>query len=220
LPCPSAYLEQQVEENPEKSEDFHKVLEPKEVTVYTTDVSAKPPAMVSFCGGKENERSPLVKGPAGFLVAHFDEGLKTTELPNVVLDTLASPPKKKKEKKKKSKAKKAKKKGLAKKKGPAKKKAKKKDPPAEESGSEETTPGKTAKGKCALYGPMFYKNGHSIGIRAKTGLCNQVLSFGGKKASKKTKDQMLDIGRKACLLLEEGRSLEETKKKAEELVAA
>ena len=56
------------------------------VVSYTTDIFSQ--TMSSFSEGKTQQRSPLVKGPAGFLVAQFGDCIKTTELPNVVLDTL------------------------------------------------------------------------------------------------------------------------------------
>ena len=64
---------------------------------------------------------------------------------------------------------------------------------------------------------MWYKNSNSIGIRAKTGKCNQVLSFGGKSCEK-DKEEMKDIGWQICPMLEKGSSASEAKKKVERLV--
>ena len=73
--------------------------------------------------------------------------------------------------------------------------------------------------KSRLFGVMYYKNNHFIGIRAKTGDKNQVVSFGGKAAKSKTKEQMVEIGRKVCLFMDEGRSAEEAKAKAATMLA-
>ena len=199
--------------------------EHKEAIVYTTDLMAKPPSMSSFSEGKEGSRAPLVKGPEGFLVAHFGDLVKTTEFPNVVLETLKLPKKVAKNKKEKlGKVAKSKKASTKKTKKVAKKKAAKKTPTkaAKEEVKEDESPEKEEedKEKSSLFGPMYYKNTHSIGIRAKTGKKNQVMAFGGKCAVSKTKGQLKEMGRKICLFLDEGRSFEEAKVSASAMLAA
>lgn len=186
--------------------------------IFTTDLSSKPPQMVKFAAGGAQERTPLLKGHEGFLVAHFEDGTrKTTELPNIVLDTLLEPP---------TRVAKPKRRKKGKKKGGAKGKVKKKPaaippgkpaaipagaiPPGEDEGKE--------KAKCRLYSVMYYKKGKCIGIRAKTGLCNQVMSFGGTAVTK-DKAELKAIGAKVCLLLEEGRTVDEGKREANRLLA-
>ena len=59
-------------------------------SLFSTDFNARPPVMEHFADGVVRERVPLLKGAEGFLVATFADGTsKTTELPNVCLDTLA-----------------------------------------------------------------------------------------------------------------------------------
>ena len=64
---------------------------------------------------------------------------------------------------------------------------------------------------------MWYKNQKCIGIRAKTGKKNQVLSF-GSKALEKSKVEMKCIGYQVCQMLETGSSLVEAKKEAERMM--
>ena len=203
--------------------------EHKEAMVYTTDLMAKPPSMSSFSEGKEDSRAPLVKGPDGFLVAQFGDLVRTTEFPNVVLETLTKRAglgegeKVAKKKEKPDKVAKKKKAPTKKKKKGAKKKEAKKTPTkaAKDEVKEDESPEKEEdKEKSALFGPMYYKNSHFIGIRAKTGKKNQVMSFGGKSfLASKTKGQMVEMGRKICLFLEEGRSFEEAKVTASAMLA-
>ena len=135
-----------------------------------------------------------MKGAEGFLVATFADGTsKTTELPNVCLDTYientgTAQAKAKPQGKAKAKAKgkaKAKAKGKAKGKGKGK--------------------GKREDGTSLLYGVMWYKKTKCIGIRAKTGLKNQVTSFGGKSVEK-SKVQMKRIGYHGCKILDRQQS--------------
>ena len=174
-------------------------------SVFTTEVNATPPAMVHFADGVVRERVPLVKGAEGFLVATFADGTsKTTELPNVCLDSLTANKVQGTGKAKgKAKAKaKAKGKAKAKAKGKAKAKAKAKA---------------TSTGHSLLYAVMWYKKHKSIGIRAKTGQKNQVTSFGGKSVEK-DKVQMKSIGYHVCQMLETGSSVVEAKKEAERMM--
>ena len=140
--------------------------------------------MVHFADGVIKERVPLIKGAEGFLVATFADGIsKTTELPNMCLDTYmqqagTAQAKAKPQGKAKAKAK-AKGKAKAKAKGKAKGKGKGK--------------GKREDGTSLLYSVMWYKNHKCIGIRAKTGQKNQVTSFGGK-AVEKSPMEMKNIG--------------------------
>ena len=57
-------------------------------SIFSASMSSNPPSMVHFADGVIKERVPLMKGAEGFLVATFADGTsKTTELPNVCLDT-------------------------------------------------------------------------------------------------------------------------------------
>ena len=214
------------------AEDKH-----KENVVYTTDLMTKPPSMSSFSEGKEGSRVPLVKGPAGFLVAKFGDLVQTSEYPNVVLDTLEKktdapgeggvqvgkrrgrPPGKKTPTK--ALGKKTPTKALGKKKVAKKQRGSAKTPTtaAKEKKKKDEPPEQEKKEKSRLFGVMYYKNNHFIGIRAKTGDKNQVVSFGGKAAKDKTKEQMVEIGRQVCLFMDEGRSVEEAKAKAATMLA-
>ena len=64
---------------------------------------------------------------------------------------------------------------------------------------------------------MWYKKQKCIGIRAKTGLKNQVLGVGGKSIEK-TKVEMKSIGLHVCQMLEEGSSTFQAKKDGERLM--
>ena len=171
-------------------------------SIFSASMSSNPPSMVHFAHGVIQERVPLKKGAEGFLVATFADGTsKTTELPNVCLDTYIV---NQGQGKAKAKAKaKAKGKAKAKAKGKAKGKGKGK--------------GKGAHGTSLLYNVMWYKKSNCIGIRAKTGLKNQVTSFGGKSVLK-GKDEMKEIGHMAIKMIEEGSSVGEAKLEAERLM--
>ena len=183
-------------------------------SVFTTEVNATPPAMVHFADGVVRERVPLVKGAEGFLVATFADGTsKTTELPNVCLDNLTA------NKVQGTGKAKGKAKAKAKAKGKAKAKAKPSPRPRPcAEGLMAKTKEKASKiGHSRLYGVMWYKNQKCIGIRAKTGKMNQVLSF-GSKALEKSKVEMKCIGYQVCQMLETGTSLVEAKKEAERMM--
>ena len=177
-------------------------------SIFSASMSSNPPSMVHFADGVIKERVPLIKGAEGFLVATFADGTsKTTELPNVCLDTYienagTAQAKAKPQGKAKAKAK-AKGKAKAKAKGKAKGKGKGK--------------GKREDGTSLLYSVMWYKNHKCIGIRAKTGQKNQVTSFGGKSVQK-GKDEMKEIGHKAIQMIEGGSSVAEAKLEAERLM--
>ena len=175
-------------------------------SIFSTDFNAMPPAMVHFADGVVRERVPLLKGAEGLLVATFADGTsKTTELPNVCLDTLAQQKIIEGEEEDTGKAQgkpKAKAKGKAKAKAKGKAKAKAK--------------GK-AKAQSLLYSVMWYKKHKCIGIRAKTGKKNQVTSFGGKSVEK-GKVEMKSIGYQVCQMLEAGSSVAEAKKEGERLM--
>ena len=114
-------------------------------SIFTPCMSADPPSMIHFAEGVVKEEVPLQKGPQGFLVATFADGTsKTTELPNVCLDTQANG---QPQGKAKAKAK-AKGKAKAKAKGKAKGKGKRED------------------GTSLLYGIHWYKKYYFIGMRA------------------------------------------------------
>ena len=60
---------------------------------YTTDLDFTPPVMIKFGAGYALEKVPLLKGCNGFLVAEFADGTKReTELPNIVLERILTPP--------------------------------------------------------------------------------------------------------------------------------
>ena len=176
-------------------------------SIFTPNMSAIPPSMIHYAEGVVKEEVPLQKGPQGFLVATFADGTtKTSELPNMCLDTqLANNSTAQAKAQGKGKAK-------AKAKGKAKAKAK----------GKANGKGK-GKGNCPrpnrslLYSVMWYKNTKCIGIRLKTGQKNQVTSFGGKKIQK-DKDAMKEIGYHVCQKLDEGMSLADAKKEGVRLM--
>ena len=173
-------------------------------SIFSASMSSNPPSMVHFADGVVKERVPLMKGAEGFLVATFADGTsKTTELPNVCLDTYientgTAQAKAKPQGKAKAKAK-AKGKAKAKAKGKAKGKGKRED------------------GTSLLYGIHWYKKYHFIGIRSKTGKKNQVTWVGGKYVQK-CKEEMKNIGYHVCKMLDEGSSLADAKKEGVRLM--
>ena len=179
-------------------------------STFTASMSSNPPCMVHVADGVIKERVPLMKGAEGFLVATSADGIsKTTELPNMCLDTYmqqagTAQAKAKPQGKAKAKAK-AKGKAKAKAKGKAKGKTKGKGK------------GKGEDGTSLLYSVMWYKNNRCIGIRAKTGRKNQVTSFGGKSVQK-GKEEMKGIGHMAIQMIEDGSSFGEAKLEAERLM--
>ena len=211
-----SYLLSKVEKQPGGTQHPQVENQPGTVgsSVFTTEVNATPPAMVHFADGVVRERVPLVKGAEGFLVATFADGTsKTTELPNVCLDSLTA------NKVQGTGKAKGKAKAKAKAKGKAKAKAKPSPRPRPcAAGLMAKTKEKASKiGHSRLYGVMWYKNQKCIGIRAKTGLKNQVTSFGGK-AVEKSPVEMKNIGYHVCTMLEQGSSLEEAKKEGQRLM--
>ena len=178
-------------------------------SIFSPSMSSDPPSMIHFAEGVVKEEVPLQKGAEGFLVATFADGTtKTTELPNVCLDTqLAnnSTAQAKAQAKGKAKAK-------AKAKGKAKAKAKGKAKGKGKGNGNDIRPNRSL-----LYSVMWYKKTKCIGIRAKTGQKNQVTSFGGK-AVEKSPVEMKNIGYHVCTMLEQGSSLDEAKKEGQRLM--
>ena len=205
--------------------------------MYSTELNAKPPMAVRFAGGRVQERVPLEPGNDGFLTAEFADGTqKHFELPNLVLEVALRPAGWKKKKKKCKKRPCAA--GVAEatecKKRPAAVAAKKKPAGFEEadnamesesatSGGEEASEPPPARPAAALpaqevstwYGIMYYKSHNAIGIRAKFGKKNQVLSFGS--GSNKDKDALKAIGKKVVDLLDGGMGVAAAKKEGDRL---
>ena len=145
--------------------------------------------------------------PEGLLVATFADGTsKTTELPNVCLDSLCQPKSITGEKGK-----------TAKGNGKAKEKAKEKKGKGKAKGKKAAKGKEKSTGHSLLYGVMWYKNQKCIGIRAKTGKKNQVTSFGGKSIET-SKVEMKNIGYHVCNMLEIGNNTTEAKKEGERLM--
>ena len=170
--------------------------------VYTSDLTSL--TAESFQGGRVQETVPLCRGPNGFLVAKFSTGDWSSDLPNLVLGTAPAAAKPKAKKGKAAAAASAK-------------------PTAEDASqvaaaASAEPPPEDASQKS--YGLMFYKNSHSIGVRAKFGKKNQVFSFGGTSAKAKSKEQMLAIGDKVLDMLKNGLSYEEAKIEGQKLSVA
>ena len=70
------------------------------------------------------------------------------------------------------------------------------------------------------YGIMYYKNGHSIGIRRKFGDKAQILSFGGVNARNKSEAQLRDIAKQIVDDLHEGVSIGVCKQKGQKLATS
>ena len=185
--------------------------------VYTTDLQARPPIAQKFAGGRVVETALLRQcQETGFVVADFLDGHKQTfELVNLVLETINKPGT---HGKASAKAKAAAAKKAVKKKEKAKKKATKKNRP--NSGAEDLPPSGLEPAVASLpaneyksygFGVMYYKNTTTIGIRKKTGECNQVFSFGGKDCRQKSKADMWQVGLKIIKMFENGSSYDSAK---------
>ena len=170
--------------------------------VFTVDISHMHCTMHGTPGNDE-QTVALQAGPNGLLTAKFGDLVHTTELCNLML--IAKKPKKNVKKK------------------PA--------APVAEASVGAAAPVEAAPVAAAPpapmapvvkdYGIMYYgtKNRNFIGIRAKFGAKNQVLSFGGTKCTK-TKDEMRSIADVIVADLKGGMSVEDAKNKGTALAFA
>ena len=147
----------------------------------------------------------MAAGPKGLLVAKFSDRVHTTELCNLML---AAAPMKRIAKKRPAAGDIAKKPAAA-----AAVEAPEVAAPPEEMAAAVPAAPAVAKND---YGIMYYKKDRSIGIRAKFGACNTVLSFGGSKCTK-TEKELRDIAKQIVSLLHNGVSVPEAKKRGVEL---
>ena len=148
--------------------------------VYWTDLNADPPLLYKN-DGEHTVSAKLEVGPDGFGLAKFDGDLEqcVSEVPNVILEAKAlmveghmgKPQEERKQKKRRIMSKKPSCKGSL-----------------EEEEEKETTKeteqlkgveSNAEKGK-KLWAVMYYKRSNSIGLREKTGLKRQMVSFGGR----------------------------------------
>lgn len=199
-----AKVEPERPETPKKAES-----NTENVATYTTEFSSRPPVAIQFANGCVQETAVLQPGPDGFLMAQFSDGhQKSFELPNLVLETLLRPthdaPTKLNAPIKKRPA-------SACKRPAASEKSQKTMPqdatePQPSAAEAEPADNKPSEN----YGIMYYKNGHQIGIRAKKGMKNQVLSFGSTSCGK-TKEEMKAIGLKVVAMLDNGCTFQEGK---------
>ena len=151
---------------------------------------------------KDGKEVALTAGPNNVMVADFGNEMHTTELSNLML--LTAKPKK----------------------SDAKTDVSKKPAGAEppmmvapvEPAADPPDPAAPvpAEERDDYYPPMWYKNSHQIGIKAKFGAKQQVLSFGGM-ACTKTKKQMQDIGKEIIKDLNGGMSYKDAKAKGNRL---
>ena len=201
--------------------------------IISMSLSAKPPVAERFADGRVLDTAFLQKGPDGNVVAIFDGMPHTFDAPNVVLDKVAAtagqPPQKGKTVKKGKKGKKVKK--------------GKKDEKVEKAKGTKTAKDNTidkppkAKIKIAnrrnsnverptamqtevlpvkpTYGVMYYKKGHTIGIRQKFGLKRQVFGFGGRPSLHKHKAAMKKVGQDIVTFLEADNDLAYSEAKSE-----
>ena len=65
------------------------------------------------------------------------------------------------------------------------------------------------------YGVMYYKRGHTIGIRLKTGSKKLVFGFGGRNATHKNKPAMQKVGQEIVTFLEADNDLAYSEAKSE-----
>ena len=199
----------------------------------TMSLSAKPPVAERFADGRVLDTAFLQKGPDGKVVAIFDGMPHTFDAPNVVLDKVAAtagqPPQKGKTVKKGKKGKKVKK----------GKKDKKVEKAKGTKTAKDNTIDKTPKAKIKIanrrnsnverptamqtgvlpvkptYGVMYYKKGHTIGIRQKFGLKRQVFGFGGRPSLHKHKAAMKKVGQDIVTFLEADNDLAYSEAKSE-----
>jgi len=176
----------------EKSEPKVKTEQPKYNAVYTTDLVALECTQQL---GSKTSTVQLEKGPDQFLVAHFSNGTHVTELSNLILAAAL--------------AIKVKKKPAAAKKPAA-------SVPADAAPSPEL---ESAAPSPRTYQLLWYKNGNNVGVRQTFGPKRQIFSFGGKRCTK-SKERLLEIGRKVVKDLELGMAPDAAKTNARNLASA
>ena len=199
--------------------------EQQKTELFTVELGASPPQAQRFAHGRVLEKAPLQKGLDGFLMATFADGTqKAFDVPNLVLETLvkkraeateapvdgAVPKSMKARAKAKGKGKKAKKKKALKGTGGKTKAAAPPAPPAVAAAAPVPSP------VGSRYGIMYYKNNNAIGIRAKTGLKNQVLAFGGMGCTK-GEVALKAVGRTVANMLDNGISTSDAKAEGQRL---
>ena len=166
--------------------------------------------------GKE-EKYPLVKGPNGFCIAETGDVINETDIPNLMLDTLAA--KRGGPKKKPASNLKAPSKGAKKLEAELEEynEEEKKDSDVDERSEkekEDSDVDEREEGDKKAHGPpaspdgktylhMYYKKANCYGVRQKFGLKRQIFSFGGTSC-KKSKRAMDDIAEQVVMKLNEG----------------
>ena len=175
-------------ENVEDEEVENKPGSPNSIHTISMNLSAKPPVAEKFAAGSVLDTAVLQKGPEGKVVAFFDGVPHTFETPNMVLDKVLQTdgqPRKRKPSVRKT--------GNKVKKGKKGNKVKKVEKPMKAKGT------KIAKNSNAnvenpvgvlpvkpSYGVMYYKKGHTIGIRLKNGSKKQVFGLVAEIPSTRT----------------------------------
>ena len=178
----------------EKSEPKVKTEQPKyNNAVYTTELVA---LKCTQQLGSKTSTVQLEKGPDQFLVAHFSNGTHVTELSNLILAAAL--------------AIKIKKKPAAAKKPAA-------SVPADAAPSPESAA--SVPNPPRKYQLLWYKNGLNVGVRQTFGPKRQIFSFGGRRCNK-SKERLLEIGRKVVKDLEEDMAPDAAKTNARNLASA
>jgi hypothetical protein len=161
--------------------------------VYTTELVA---LKCTQQLGSKTSTVQLEKGPDQFLVAHFSNGTHVTELSNLLLAAALA--------------------GKIKKRPAAAKKPAASVPadaaPSPESAASVPNPPRK-------YQLLWYKNGLNVGVRQTFGPKRQIFSFGGRRCNK-SKERLLEIGRKVVKDLELGMAPDAAKTNARNLADA
>ena len=176
--------------------------------IFTIDIATMTCTMHSSLMNEDELTASLEAGPEGFLVAKFDELVHTTELSNLML-TAAKQAAPKKEKKPGAKQAATKAKKVLKKPGAAM-------APVVPAAPAVDQPGEAPPAGRDDYSIMWYVKGKCIGIRAKFGRKNQVMSFGGVRCTK-TVHEMKVIAKEIVADLHNGMSVPDAKAKGNRL---
>ena len=227
-----------VEPKKEETDDEEEAVPPEGEEKYATEIDYDALTMTrSLIGGDHQETVPLEQGTQGFLVAKFSDGEVETELPELFLQYRSAAPlsiepaPKKKKVMKAMKDMKVMRRPSAAEVPAAAAAAPAPMPPAPPAppapmppappapvppdASEDPIPAN------AEFGIMYYKSGHSIGIRQCFEPKKQKVTFGGKKARHKSEAQMRDIAHELIALLKGGNyTYAEAIAKGKELVFA
>lgn len=171
--------------------------------IFTTDIEKMQCTMHSTSGQAE-QSVPLVAGPDGCLVGKFEGIVHTTELPNLML--LKAPKPKPKQVKKRPGAAAP---GVAAE-APAAPPVAAAPAPVPPGAPAAAAPDKND------YGIMWYAKSKCIGIRAKFGAKNQVLSFGGTHCTK-TEAEMRAIAKTIVADLHDGMAIIDARQKGKRL---